>query len=182
MTVSRLVAPISTVFFAASILLFVVSFLYSSSSSWSWRSSRFYVAVGSGFMPSVHVAHYRRLDGSEVQVEDIRSIPSSRYTAQRRQRFASVTWVRGVSRPGGEPTTIRYQELYFPVSHLVLASAVLPTMFCLSMVSRRLRRRRRQRLGLCPACGYDRRCSSSDVCPECGYGRAGQACKRDSSN
>ncbi len=31
-----------------------------------------------------------------------------------------------------------------------------------------LRRWRRVKRGLCPACGYDLRGSSADVCPECG--------------
>jgi hypothetical protein len=53
---------------------------------------------------------------------------------------------------------------------LVIASAALPAIFIFRQIRAVRRRRRRSRLGLCPACGYDLR-ATPGRCPECG--RAG---------
>jgi hypothetical protein len=54
-----------------------------------------------------------------------------------------------------------------PTWSLVLAFAVLPTIVAFRQIRAVRRRRRRSRLGLCPACGYDLR-ATPDRCPECG--------------
>ncbi|HXE55277.1 MAG TPA: hypothetical protein VN541_19795 [Tepidisphaeraceae bacterium] len=51
-----------------------------------------------------------------------------------------------------------------PFYPMVIASALPP----LAWVTMGVRRRRRRRLGLCPACGYDLTGNVSGVCPECG--------------
>ena len=56
-----------------------------------------------------------------------------------------------------------------PAWSLVFAFTVLPAIVVLREL-RAARRRRRSRLGLCPACGYDLR-ASPGRCPECGRGR-----------
>jgi hypothetical protein len=55
---------------------------------------------------------------------------------------------------------------HFPHWSLVAAFAVLPAIFVVRQ-RRAVRLRRRSRLGLCPACGYDLR-ATPGRCPECG--------------
>ena len=55
------------------------------------------------------------------------------------------------------------RTLVLPCWLLVPLFAVLPIMWCRS----ELRRRRRDKAGLCPKCGYDLR-ATPDRCPECG--------------
>lgn len=52
-----------------------------------------------------------------------------------------------------------------PIWYLAVLFAVCPIFTC---VRGFLRRRRRQRKGLCPECGYDLRGNVSGRCPECG--------------
>jgi hypothetical protein len=59
------------------------------------------------------------------------------------------------------------QILRVPDWSLVAALAVLPAIFAFRQIRAVRRRRRRSRLGLCPACGYDLR-ASPGRCPECG--------------
>jgi hypothetical protein len=55
------------------------------------------------------------------------------------------------------------RTLAFPFWAIAAACAALPA----ALVLRRRTARRRARLGLCPACGYDLR-ATPDRCPECG--------------
>ena len=50
----------------------------------------------------------------------------------------------------------------------VLGLAAPPALWCAARGRRGLRRRRRSRLGLCVACGYDLRNIAVGPCPECG--------------
>jgi hypothetical protein len=59
------------------------------------------------------------------------------------------------------------QDCGLPHWSLVSAFAVLPAIFAFRQVRAVRRRRRRSRLGLCPACGYDLR-ATPERCPECG--------------
>ena len=54
---------------------------------------------------------------------------------------------------------------------IAAATAALPLWWTTTRLRSRIRQRRRQRVGLCPACGYDLR-ASADRCPECGTAAA----------
>jgi hypothetical protein len=57
--------------------------------------------------------------------------------------------------------------ILFPHWSLATLFALLPTWRLISAILRTRRRAKRQRLGLCPTCGYDLR-ASPERCPECG--------------
>jgi hypothetical protein len=59
------------------------------------------------------------------------------------------------------------RDWHLPDWSLVSAFALLPAIVTFRQVRAVRRRRRRARLGLCPACGYDLR-ASPGRCPECG--------------
>jgi hypothetical protein len=61
----------------------------------------------------------------------------------------------------------RTRRWSLPDWSLVAAFALFPAIFAFRQVRAVRRRRRRSRLGLCPACGYDLR-GSPERCPECG--------------
>jgi hypothetical protein len=76
-----------------------------------------------------------------------------------------TTWARS-------PQGARSPQLQFAmasVPHWIVATAcALPPLAWLALVvPKRIRQRRRRRLGLCLACGYDLR-ESPEKCPECG--------------
>ncbi len=60
-------------------------------------------------------------------------------------------------------TPVRVSEWWFP-HWSVAAAAALPFLLTAGAA---MRRRKRQRIGLCPSCGYDLR-ASPEQCPECG--------------
>lgn len=64
-------------------------------------------------------------------------------------------------------TAVPYVNIQLPFWMLAAITAFLPVMWTIALVSRRQQRRRLQRFGLCPRCGYDLR-ASTDRCPECG--------------
>lgn len=82
-------------------------------------------------------------------------------------RRAGFEWLRYRPRNGS------YSFTYLIVPHwalLILAAG--PLAIVLPGVIRAARGRRRDRAGLCIACGYDLRGSTSGTCPECGTARA----------
>jgi hypothetical protein len=96
-------------------------------------------------------------------------------------------WVRYASRygdgelrawrnsgPGGERglTSLTVDRLGFALPlWLVALCCLLPPAFWCVRVARHVTARRKARLGLCPACGYDLR-ATPERCPECGAGVA----------
>jgi hypothetical protein len=78
----------------------------------------------------------------------------------------TIYWF-GTDREISEGYGFNSRGLAVRVWSLVSAFAVLPAIFAFRQVRTVRRRRRRARLGLCPACGYDLR-ASPGRCPECG--------------
>jgi hypothetical protein len=66
----------------------------------------------------------------------------------------------------------RWRIVSLPHALFAAAAAVLPIGWMRAGLAER-RQRRRQSMGLCPACGYDLIGNVSGVCPECGAGAAG---------
>lgn len=64
-------------------------------------------------------------------------------------------------------TAVPYVNIQLPFSMLAAIAAFLPAIWTIAVASRRQQRRRLQRSGLCPRCGYDLR-ASLNRCPECG--------------
>ena len=62
---------------------------------------------------------------------------------------------------------VPYVNMQLPFWMLAAIAAFLPTIWIIERASRRQQRRRLQRSGLCPRCGYDLR-ASPNRCPECG--------------
>jgi hypothetical protein len=60
-----------------------------------------------------------------------------------------------------------YAQWVAPFWFIALAAAALPLSWTATRWRSRFRDRRRQNIGLCPACGYDLR-ASPERCPECG--------------
>ena len=81
------------------------------------------------------------------------------YFATRAQRMGFMYQQSGSTLGAGFATT----HVAAPFWALALATAVVPVL----RILRRVLRRRLQRRGLCPSCGYDLR-ASPERCPECG--------------
>jgi len=73
-------------------------------------------------------------------------------------------WARGDFK--GRPGTQYWYDLIVPLWCLVLPFAVAPLLW----MNGWRRRRRRNRRGLCPSCGYDLR-ATLERCPECGMAK-----------
>ena len=65
------------------------------------------------------------------------------------------------------PYTVHTSQSVVEFNEMLARHGVTPVAW---LHERRLRPRRRRKLGLCPACGYDLR-ESPGRCPECGRGR-----------
>ena len=94
-----------------------------------------------------------------------------RYTrAEQEEERAAQAWydaVMALSRARGERRVMVAREYSTPHAAVIVAAAVLPLAWGAAAFIAGVRRRRRQRAGLCPGCGYDRR-GSAGKCPECG--------------
>lgn len=78
--------------------------------------------------------------------------------------FAYVNEIATRAEPDtGRRVTDTIQQFAFPAWLLPILFSILPARWLTALK----RRRRVQRLGLCPACGYDLR-ASPERCPECG--------------
>jgi hypothetical protein len=101
----------------------------------------------------------RRLLGFQSTVGDV--VTTSVTLPQNR---AGVTGPHHRGPPGGYANAFHVVQLGVPVLLAVPMLAWFPAVHW----QRTLRLRRRRRLGLCLACGYDLQASTTGVCPECG--------------
>jgi hypothetical protein len=88
----------------------------------------------------------------------------------RRQSFLGITdEAFSINDSLGSSATLIHtaRELIVPCWLLALLAAVLPAWRAARILAEH-RRRRRQRFGLCPSCGYDLR-ATPQRCPECGH-------------
>jgi len=94
-----------------------------------------------------------------------------RYTrAGQEEERAAQAWydaVMALSRARGERRVMVAREYSTPHATVIVAAAVLPLAWGAAAFIAGMRRRRRQRAGLCPGCGCDLR-GSAGKCPECG--------------
>jgi hypothetical protein len=170
-----IISALSLLLCGAACGLWVRSYWLSDRLSWhtnrGWRtaySAEGYVAVSlyfgdlSGRSPDFYGPRYERGDigwpGNYLLDLDP-DIGDTRIT----RKWGGFAWY-AIRKPGGG---IRFAQAVVPCWCIAAATAVLPLAWTTSWWWSRIRVRRRNRLGLCPACGYDLR-ASKHRCPECG--------------
>ena len=167
----NLLTALSLILCVATVVLWAQS--YASSAGWylsrdggysefAWVSGEFYVSHGASVGNRCERQQWGRSPGLHGFSDASSSyrpslLREARYvTAANRLAWSPIRDDKGI--------IASYRTLRLPCWAPAIAFAFLPAV----TLARRIRSRRRDKIGLCEGCGYDLTANASGVCPECG--------------